>query len=156
MHVLAADPLGDESERVPDREGDVGEGRELVRDLSRRVPGANDDHTHARVGQWVAVLGDVQKPTGKAGLAREDGPVGVREGPTGGDDSRGGELPSVVRHHHELAVPLTYRRHSGVGTDLDRERRGELLEVVGDLITGRVAIRVADERSPRHRAIGGR
>ena len=59
MHVLAADPLRDEPERVPHGKGDVGDGRELVGDLGRRVASADDDHAHAREGQRVAVLGDM-------------------------------------------------------------------------------------------------
>ena len=86
----------------------------------------------------------------------KDGSVGVREGSAGGDDSGGGQFPPVGRHHDELAVLLTHRRHPGVGLDLDGERGGLVLEIVRDLVTGWVAVRVSGERPPGHRAERGR
>ena len=84
------------------------------------------------------------------------GQWGFEKDPLAATIPGGGELPSVVSDHDELVVLLTYSRHPGVGLDLDREGGGLLLEVVRDLVTGRVSIRVAEERSPGHRAVGGR
>lgn len=66
MHVLAGDSLRNESERVSDCERDIVERRELVGDLGRRVAGADNDHPQARVGDRVAVVGDVEEPAGEA------------------------------------------------------------------------------------------
>ena len=97
VHVLAADPLWDEPQRVPHGERDVGNQRELVGDLGGRIARADDDHPHPGIRHRVAVLGHVQQRAAEAVLAREDGPVGVRERAARGDDPRRWELPSIGR-----------------------------------------------------------
>ena len=71
------------------------------------------------------------------------GRYGFEKDPLAATMPAAGSSRSVVRHDDELAAFPAYRRHARVGMDLDGERGGQVLEVVSDLVTVRVAVRVS-------------
>jgi hypothetical protein len=156
VHVPATDPLRNELERMPDGERDISDRRELICDLGGGVARPDDDDALPRVAGRVAVVGDVRELGGEVLFARQRGAMGVGERPARGDDPGGWELLAVARDDDEPAALPVNAYHRRVGPDLDSRGDGVIVEILSDLVAGRVAVRIARKRHPGHRAEPGR
>ena len=152
VHVVTAHALRDEPQRMPRCQGHRGQWGELVGDLGGRVTSADNDHATADIGSSAPVVGDMQHLPGELGRSDECRSVRVRERSTGGHDARSTQRLAVGGEDDKLPAVLVDRLHASVRPDLDVEPGRVVLEVVGDLVAGGIAIAHARERHPGQRA----
>ena len=136
-----------------DREHDLVRRRQLLRDLKASVAAADDEDDAVRHVVRPSIAHGVRLEDTVSELLGELRHVRQLEGPGRHHDLVGGHRSPVHLEPEAFVVAALEARDLGVQLDRQLESLGVVLEIRGHLVSGRVAVGLAGEREPRHRAV---